>query len=395
MAYQELASGIFAVGALDPTRRLFDELIPLPDGTSYNAYLVKGSEKVALLDTVDPPMADQLLANVAAASVTNIDYVIAHHAEQDHAGSLPQVLKKFPQAKLVTNAKCKELLQDLMPIDPERFMLVGEGDTIDLGGRTLRFVLLPWVHWPETMATYLVEDRILFPCDLFGSHLAQSELFVTNEQHTYRAAKRYYAEIMMPFRSLIQKHLRRLGELEIDIIAPSHGPVYRDPAFIMDAYRDWTSDEVKNEVIIPYISMHGSTRGMVDYVRDKLEAQGVVVKLFHLTEDDVGDLAMALVDAATILLASPTVLAGAHPQAVFATYLVNVLKPKAKQIGLMGSYGWGSRIVEQVKGLLTNFKGEMIEPVLIKGVLTTDDLAVLDQLVNTIVIKHRILGLMK
>ena len=201
----EIKPNVYSVGAIDWDRRLFDELIPLPDGTSYNAYLIKGSEKTALLDTVDPKKTHVLLDNLVRTGIERIDYVVAHHAEQDHSGSIPDVLLLYPDAKVVTNAKCKAMLMDLLRIDDDKFIVVEDGQELSLGDKTLQFVFIPWVHWPETMGTYLAEDKILFPCDFFGSHLATSSLFVEDEPMVYECAKRYYAEIMMPFRTADKK----------------------------------------------------------------------------------------------------------------------------------------------------------------------------------------------
>jgi flavorubredoxin len=333
---REIKKDIYYVGAVDWDRRLFDELIPLPDGTSYNAYLIKGSKKTALIDTVDPPMEDVLIDNLKD---VKIDYIIAHHGEQDHSGALPRILEKYPDAKIVTNPKCKTMLMDLLHIPDDKFITVNDREILSLGDKTLEFIYAPWVHWPETMLTYLKEDKILFTCDFLGSHLAASDLFVTDESRVYEAAKRYYAEIMMPFRTTIRKNLEKIKDLKIDIIAPSHGPLYDNPEFILDAYRDWRSDEVKNEVVIPYISMHGSTKEMIDYFVDALIERGITVKPFNLTKTDIGELAMALVDTATIVVGSPTVLVGPHPNVVYAVYLVNVLRPKVKFASIIGSYG--------------------------------------------------------
>ncbi|RLF31807.1 MAG: FprA family A-type flavoprotein, partial [Thermoplasmata archaeon] len=319
---REIKPDIYAVGAIDWDRRLFDELIPLPDGTSYNSYLIMGNEKTALIDTVDPNKTHELIKNLEE-SEKDIDYVIAHHAEQDHSGSIPEVLKRYPDAKVVSTPKCKTMLVDLLHIPEDKFMEVNDGDTISLGNKTLEFIHAPWVHWPETMLTYLREDKILFTCDFLGSHLATGKLFVEDEGMVYEAAKRYYAEIMMPFRTAIRKNLEKIKDLEIEMIAPSHGPIYRNPEFIINAYREWVSDDVKNEVVLAYVSMHGSTAAMVDYLINALMKKGVGVKPFNLTVSDIGELAMALVDAATIVIASPTVLAGAHPSAIYAAYLAN------------------------------------------------------------------------
>jgi flavorubredoxin len=187
---RKVKENILSVGAIDWDRRLFDELIPLPDGTSYNAYLVKGSEKVALLDTVDPTKNEDLIGNLVSSDIDKIDYVVAHHAEQDHSGAIPDVLALYPDAKVVTNPKCKVMLIDLLHIKDDDFITVEDGQTLSLGDKTLQFIYLPWVHWPETFGTYLKEDKILFPCDFFGSHLATSSLFVDDEARVYEAARR-------------------------------------------------------------------------------------------------------------------------------------------------------------------------------------------------------------
>jgi len=392
---RELKPRIYAVGAIDWDRRLFDELIPLPDGTSYNSYLIQGSEKMALIDTVDPAMTDVLIRNLEELETGDIDYVIANHAEQDHSGSLPQILELYTNAKVVCTPKCKDLLMDSLLIHQDKFITVEDGKTLSLGDKTLEFVHAPWVHWPETMLTYLREDRMLFTCDFLGSHLATSDLYVTDEATVYEAAKRYYAEIMMPFRPIIKKNLARLNDLAIDIIAPSHGPAYKEPEFILNAYRDWASDDVKNEVVIPYISMHGSTKKMVDHFAEALIERGITVKLFNLSEPDIGKLAMALVDAATVVIGSPTVLVGPHPKVVYAACLANALRPKLKFASIIGSYGWGSRMVEQLTGMIPNLKVELLEPVVVKGVPGEEAFKALDRLADGIANKHKEQGIIK
>jgi len=391
---RQLKPNVYAVGAIDWDSRLFDRLIPLPDGTSYNAYLVKGSEKTALLDTVDPTKTETLLNNLVNLGVNKIDYVIAHHAEQDHSGSLPDVLLIYPDAKVVTNPKCKGMLIDLLGIEDEKFITVEDGEALSLGDKTLEFVYIPWVHWPETMGTYLKEDKILFPCDFFGAHLASSSLFVDDEAVVYESAKRYYAEIMMPFRRQINANLAKLDEMEIDIIAPSHGPVHNRPEFIVDAYKDWASDTVKNEVVVPYVSMHGSTAKMVSHFVEALIERGIAVKQFELSAVDIGKLAIALVDAATVVIGSPTVLAGPHPCAAYAAFLANALRPKTKFASIIGSYGWGGKMLEQLTGMMSNLKAEILEPVLAKGEPKEDDFVALDRLADEILAKHKELGIL-
>ena len=214
-----IRDNVFWLGAADWSRRLFDALIPLPDGTSYNAYLVRGKDKTALLDTVDPSKSDILMSQLS--DVSRLDYLVAHHAEQDHSGTIPLVLAKYPEARVLATEKGKSMLVDHLHIPVERIDAVADGQTLPLGDKTLEFIHTPWVHWPETMCTYLAEDRILFSCDFFGSHYATTDLYVQDREAIYEAAKRYYAEIMMPFRAAIRKNLEKIASKQIDLIAPS------------------------------------------------------------------------------------------------------------------------------------------------------------------------------
>jgi len=389
MNVRNIRPGIDAVGAIDFDRRLFDALIPTPDGTSYNSYLIKGSEKTALIDTVDPDMDNVLIDNLDELKIDKLDYIICNHAEQDHAGSIPIMLDLYPEAKVVCTPKCKSMLIDLLHLEDDVFITVNDKDTMSLGNKTFEFIHTPWVHWPETMVTYLPEDSILFSCDFFGSHIAQTALYVEDEFLVYESAKRYFGEIMMPFRVNIQKNLEKLKDYKIDIICPSHGPLYNKPDFIINAYKSWVYDEPKNIVLLPYVSMHGSTREMVDYLVGALIIRGVNVRQFDLTVADTGKLAMALVDAATLVLGTCTVLSGAHPLAANAAFLANALRPNLKFASIIGSFGWGSRAIDQITGSLSNLKVEIIEPVYIKGNPKEDDFKALDRLADTIATRHR------
>lgn len=386
---REIKPNIYSVGAIDFNRRLFDELIPLPNGTSYNSYLIKGKEKTALIDTVDFSKEQVLIDNLKEAGVNHIDYVIAHHGEQDHSGVIPVILKHFTEAKIVTNLKCKEILKELLLIPDERFLVINDKQTLSLGDKTLEFIIAPWVHWPETMFTYLKEDKILFTCDFLGSHLATTDLFVDDEAIYYESAKRYYAEIMMPFRTNIKQHLEKIKNYDIEIIAPSHGPLHNRPEFIINAYKNWTSDNVKNDVVLPYVSMHGSVQAMVDYFIDALIKRNITVKPFNLTKTDLGELAMALVDAATIVIGTSTVLTGPHPQIVYAVYLANALRPKTKFASIIGSYGWAGKMPEKISEMIPNLKIELLEPVIAKGYPKDEDLKKLELLADKVLEKHK------
>ncbi len=387
MLARKIKDRIYWMGSVDWDSRLFDSLIPLPDGTSYNAYLIEGSEKTVLIDTVDPPMAKEFMAQLEG--IPKIDYIVSQHAEQDHSGTIPQVLEKYPDAKLLSTPKAKGLLGDLLKIPEESFVTVKDGETLSLGDKTLKFIYAPWVHWPETMVTYLEEDKILFSCDFFGSHIATTDLFVADEGRVYEAAKRYFAEIMMPFRGVIKKNLEKLEAYDMEMIAPGHGQIFPRPAFIMDAYREWILGSPQNTVVLPYVSMHESTKRMVEHFVGALVAKGVKVEQFNLAVTDIGKLAMALVDAGTIVVGTPTILAGPHPYAAYAAILANALRPKTKFLSIIGSYGWGGKTVETLAGMIPNLKVEVIDPVLCKGVPSEDTFKALDDLADTIAKKHK------
>jgi flavorubredoxin len=387
MKARKIVEGVYLLGAVDWDRRLFDALIPLPDGTSYNSYLVQGSEKTALIDSAEPALGEILKAQLQ--EVSRLDYVIANHAEQDHSGLIPYILEKYPEARLLCTPKCKGMLIDFLAVPADRIVTVADGETLALGGKTFEFVHTPWVHWPETMCTYLREDKILFSCDFFGAHLATTDLFACDEARVYEAAKRYYAEIMMPFRKVITKNLERVSRLPTDYIAPSHGPVYDKPAFIMRAYNDWVNGEPKNVVVVPFVTMHNSTLTMVRHLVGALAERGVTAHQFDLAVTDIGRLAVTLVDATTLVLGTPVVHAGPHPAAAYALQLVNVLHPKLKYASVIGSYGWNGRAIEHVADLLPNLKVEALPVVVCRGLPREVDFKALDDLAATIALKHQ------
>jgi len=384
MQARTIDDGVWWVGAVDWDRRLFDSLIPLPDGTSYNAYFVQGTKKSALIDAVDPAMKRVLFERLKNLKVSAIDYVVANHAEQDHSGCIPDALEAYPMAKVVTTAKGKNFIMDLLAVPEERITAVADGETIDLGGKTLQFIHFPWVHWPETMLTWLPEHKILFPCDLFGSHLAASDLYVTDEAALLQSAKRYYAEIMMPFRGSIETHFGRVAALNPRVIAPSHGPIHRKPELILEAYREWVFGPPKQFVLVPYVSMHDSTRLMVEHFVEACAERGVPVEQFNLVDGDTGKLAMLLVDAAAVVFGSPMVLTGPHPKAAYAAILANALRPKARFASVIGSYGWGGRLAETMQALVANLKLDFLTPVLAKGLPREKDFAALDELADAL-----------
>lgn len=387
MNIRTIKDKVYAVGVQDWGRRLFDSLIPLPDGTSYNSYLIHGSEKTAIIDTVDPPFVEEYFKNLEG--VSKLDYIITLHSEQDHSGSIPMLMEKFPSAQVICSPKAKDLLIEHLLVDPAKITTMEDGEVLSLGDKTLRFIHTPWVHWPETMVAYMPEEKILFSCDFLGSHWTTSDLYAKDDPNVIHAAKRYYAEIMMPFRSMIRSNLKKVRELDIELVCPSHGPIWDNPETIISAYEDWSSDTVQNTVVIPYISMHGSTAKMVDYLSKELIKRGVKVELFDLAVTDIGKLAMSLIDAATIVIGSPTVHVGPHPIVANTAILANAIKPKARYAAVIGSYGWATKAVDGIVGLIPSLKVEVLGAVICKGLPKEQTLAELSNLAELIAQKHK------
>ncbi len=390
----KLSEGIFFLGVQDWDRELFDEIIPLPQGTSYNSYLIKGSEKIALIDGVDPKKEGIFIENIKELNLDKIDYIISNHAEQDHSGAIPKVLSLYPETKVVTNEKCKNFLMDLLSIPKDKFLTIKDGEELSLGNKTLKFFFTPWVHWPETMITYLKEDKILFPCDFLASHIATGEIFSKGDDFIKSTAKRYYAEIMMPYRVSIKKHLELIKNLEIDIIAPSHGVIYTNPKFIIDAYEDWVSDNLKNEAILIYVSMHGSIEKAVEFLERKLANLKIPYKKFNVTKADIGEIAMALVASATLIIATPVFLANPHPNISFVLSFINDLRPKTRFAGIISSFSWGQRVEEQIKAQLNFCKLEYLPSIILKGYPKEKDFSSIENMALSIREKHKEIGIL-
>jgi len=369
----KLSKNVYWVGVKDWNRRLFDALIPLPKGTSYNAYLIIGKNKKALIDTVNPGFEKELEEKIhTLADPSEIDYVIMNHAEPDHAGAIPYIMKINAKAKLLTTTKGAKMAQIFYNIPEERIIAVKDQETIDLGGKTLRFIEAPMLHWPETMFTYLQEDKILFPCDFFGSHLANGQ-YDDEVEDLLVHAQSYWGEIMMPFAVMAKKALEKIKGLEIKMIAPSHGPIHRNPEGIRNAYSKWANGETKQKVIIIYVTMWTSTEKMIQPIADTLAAEGIEIALHNLAVADIGDIAKDLVDSRAIVLGAPTVLGGIHPLAVYATYLVKALRPPTKFGVVLSSYGWGRGAIKHVQEILGQTKIEIVGAMEVNGSPTEND----------------------
>ena len=273
-------------------------------------------------------------------------------------------------------------------MDDARFQVVADGETLSLGDKTLTFVFTPWVHWPETMSTWLEEDGILFSCDFFGSHYATNDVFADNHE-VYDGAKRYYAEIMMPFGGQVTKNIDKVTKYPIQLHRARATARLRRSRVHHRGLPRLGRRRPANIVCLPFVSMHDSTLLMVDHLTAELTDRGVAVERFDLTTLDAGELASSLVHAGTIVLGTPTVLAGPHPLAMYAAVLANALKPRAKYATVIGSYGWAGKTVETLVGQMDKLKVEFLEPVLAKGMPRAADYAALDALADTIAAEAR------
>ena len=393
MKFQKIKNNIYFCGLNHSDREIFDELIPLEHGTSYNSFLITGSEKTALIDTMYMPLADEYIKNLDENGVDKVDYIIANHGEQDHTGALPILLDKYPDAKIVTNSTCKENLKTMLFVPEEKIMTVQNDEELSLGDKTLRFIFAPNVHWPDTMFTYIKEDNVLFTCDFLGAHYTFDDVFAVPSEDLKRSARRYYAEIMMPFRVMCKKYLQMVKDINPEMILPSHGPVYKDTNFILDLYSDMTKDETKNLVIIPYVSMYGSVAEMVEYLDKGLKSRGIETYKYDIIRGDIGELASTLIDGTTLVIGTSMVLAGPHPASVNVAYLTGLLRPKIKFASFVGSFGWGGKLLEPFSVMLSKLRLEVIDPVLEKGKATEDTYRQIDAMIDTIVEKHKSLGL--
>jgi flavorubredoxin len=369
----EISEGVFWVGIKDFNRRIFDALIPLPQGTSYNAYLVKGKEKTALIDTVNPGFEKELIEKIGQITdPTDLDYIVMNHAEPDHANAIPYMLQASKKAVLITTEKGAKMAKIFCRMPDEKIKTVKDGDAIELGGKTLKFIEAPMLHWPETMFTYLAEEKVLFSCDFFGAHTAFG-IYDEDVEEIIPVAKRYFGEIMMPFRNMGKKALDKIKNLEIKIIAPSHGPIYKNPERILEPYRKWTAGETKEKAIVVYVSMWNSTEAMIKTMVETLLSEGIEVSLYNLPHADIGEIAKDLVDSRAIVLGMPTVLGGMHPIAIYAANLVKALHPPLKYAAILSSYGWAGGALRQALEILGPTKIEVVRTLEINGPPSVDD----------------------
>jgi flavorubredoxin len=362
----ELSSGIYWVGAIDWNGRDFHGFTT-PGGTTYNSYLVIG-EKTALIDTVKSPFTGEMLRRISQIiDPSKLDYIVVNHMELDHSGSLAE-LKKQTDAKILITKRGVDILNGYFKGSGSEnwdLEIVKTGDQLDLGGKTLVFLEATMLHWPDSMETFLREDRILFSNDGFGQHIATSKRYDFEVGDVLPDAAEYYANILMPFHMPLLRYLGVLDELGIDPlqIAPSHGIIWKeDLQKILKAYRSWANGEVKEKVLVIYDTMWGSTEAMANEIVEAVGAAGVEVKLLHLRKNTRSHIMKEILDAAAFAVGSPTLNNGIFPTVGdFLVYLKG-LRPQKKKAMAFGSYGWGGGAVKTIEQELKSAGIEVIEP---------------------------------
>jgi flavorubredoxin len=379
----ELVPGVYWVGVVDWNLRDFHGYTT-PRGGTYNAYLIV-DEKIALVDTVKHGFNNEMINRIKKIiDPEKIDYVISNHVEMDHSGSLPEIMKLADGAELICTEKGKEGLQRHYRSD-WKFKTVRTGDELKLGKKTLYFITAPMLHWPDNMFTYIKEDKLLLSNDGFGQHLASSFRF--DEEICsiigydcdilMDEAAKYYANILMPFGSVILKKIEELRKLniEINMIAPSHGMIWKDPAMIIEAYLKWASGESKQKVLVIYDTMWNSTEIMAQEIVRGVSDLGVEVSLFHLRKNEWSEIVKDVLEARAIVIGSPTLNNGMFPTVGgFLTYLAG-LRPRNKLWASFGSFGWGGGGVRAVNDKLKSAGYESMESLEVNFIPDEQDLA--------------------
>lgn len=366
------------VGALDWNLRDFHGLY-CPRGGSYNAYLVRGA-KAAVIDSVYTPFAGQLVEHLKElVDPGEISYIVANHAEIDHSGALPQLLEAAPQATVVCTARCREMLMAYYQLPAGRFRVVKDGDTLDLGGATLRFYEVPLVHWPETMFTYLVEDQVLFPCDFLGAQVAALPFFADQVPGVLNEARDYYTFLMRAYAKAALTGVTRVRELAPRVIAPSHGPIWRDGGEdILTAYEHWSTSPEQNLVVVAYASLWGGTGAMARAVAEGAGEGGATVKLYQLGASPVSQVLGDILEAKAVALGTPTFVGGIHPALVGLLPFLSMIRPQGKRGLTFGTAGWAGggarKLWKELQGLGFNLLEDVPESRFVPGPEETERL---------------------
>jgi NADH oxidase (H2O-forming) len=365
----EVAPGVHWIGALDPGLRTFDIILRTANGTTYNSYLVRGEEGVAVIDTVKAEFAEDFFARLeSVARYDEIRVIVLNHLEPDHTGALPELMRRAPQAQLFISKRATAMLKALLkPSDdrPLTYKTVGTGDEVSLGGRTLRFLHTPFLHWPDTQCTWLVEEGVLFSGDVFGCHHCDARLFNDLCGDFRFAFDYYYAHIMRPFKSYVVDALKLIEPLPIKLIAPTHGPVLRDrPRRYVTRYRELSTpslaeriDQGERSLIIFYMSAYGSTARMAEAIRDGVEAEsGIRVSLYDLEGGEIQPFVDLIESADALVLGSPTINGDAAKPIWDLLSSLAVIDLKGKLGAAFGSYGWTGEAVKMIEDRLRGLK---------------------------------------
>lgn len=359
-----IREGIYWTGVLDPDLRLFDILFPTEGGTTYNSYLVKG-EKIAVIDTAKGRCYDQFLSNVRSlVAPEDVDYIVCNHMEPDHSGSLAAFLKEAKNARVVVSRTGEHFVSNILNADVNPLKM-GDGDVLDLGGKTLRFVSAPFLHWPDTMFTCAVEDKVLFSCDVFGSHYCDERMFDDLVGDFSGEFDYYYQGIMRPFKEKMLEAVDKIKDLDIEIIAPSHGPILRtDPRKYVTQYVEWStpSPAEAKKVLIFYADAHGNTKMMANEVAKGAKIDGVEVELFDLTETAPGDVLDRIETSQALIIGSPTINGDAVKPVWDLLSSLATIKLRGKVGAAFGSYGWSGEAVGMIEDRLKSLKFKIPEP---------------------------------
>lgn len=360
----QVVEGVHWVGVRHPDLKVFDDLFPTRNGTTYNSYLVQGSEKTALIDTVKAPFADEFFSKVGEhIDPAKVDIIVVNHTEPDHSGAIVQILEKNPDVQLYCSKAAENFLKQLLNRSFNA-VIVNDGDEIDLGGKTLRFILAPYLHWPDTIFTYLVEDQLLFSCDAFGAHYCSDKLFDDEINEFYTDFHFYFDCIVRPFKDKVRDALKKVEGLPIKMVCPSHGPIRRSSGqFAVESYARWCAAPVSKgrpKALMAVLSSHGNTLNMANVIAAELDARGVDVETFSLSEMRDDDYRDALEHADLLLIGTPTIQRDAPPHVWHALSLISSVTPKAKLGAVFGSFGWSGEAVKMVEQRLTGLKYKLV-----------------------------------
>ena len=362
----EIKDKIYWVGAIDWNIRDFHGY-STEKGTTYNNFLIM-DEKVALFDTVKKPFRSEMFHNIRRiVDPEKIDYLIVNHVEMDHSGLVPEVVDVVKPEKIFCSAKGKEALLEHFHRKDWPYEVVESGREISLGKRTVQFLETRMLHWPDSMFSYIKEERLLISSDAFGQHWATTERFddEVDGPELFRHAAKYFANILLPYSSLIQKLISSVTDmgLEIDMIACDHGLIWRsDPGKIIQAYDAWSRQESTKKAVIIYDTMWQSTETMAKAIGDGLLQEGVNVKMMNLKFNHRSDVLTEVLDAKAVIVGSPTLNNGILPAVSDILTYLKGLRPKNKIGAAFGSYGWSGESVKLITQALEEIKIDVMDP---------------------------------